>query len=757
MSVEQDPAVSDHKVAAIRAFLAAGYTLIPVCSPTEPHEHFGRPCKTPGKIPTRAGWQDTAYGAFSELELSSGNYGVALHAGDLVVDVDPRNFPAGDKVLARLTALVGALGGFVVRTGGGGLHIYLRKPADLTISQALRDFPGIEFKTSGRQVVGPGSLHSGTGRRYEIISGAPDATLEAPLKLLELLKHVAVPFSDVGTGTYINDAATQGRFVSYLTDVAEVSIEGKGGDNNAFRVACHGRDLGLPPAATYDLMLAHWNDRCLPPWDAEELKAKVVNAYKFAKAAVGNAHPAAAFEAVTAAPPKEEEAKIAWVTQGPNKKVVKCFQNLLNYMRLPAGGLNKIFAYNEFTGREEFVSPAPWHQGRMPRTVAVMDQDLALLKGYLATRHGYEASVDDIAKAITNVAYHRRFHPVREYLIGNAERGTKGLVWDKKPRLDTWLKDFCGAVDGGFPDYLAAVGKKVLCAAVLRALKPGVKFDHVLVLEGAQDLGKSTVVDILGGEWASDAPVDPHSRDTVDAMQGRWIIEMAEMEVLRKTDEDALKAFITRKTDRVRLAYGRATGEFPRQSIFIATKNPRADGTYLKDDTGNRRWWPVRLEPRANDKGLAQIDFAGLRAVRDQLFAEAVEVCRAIRRPEELSMDTAELKAQARAVVAQRHAEHEWTESVLGWLASQDQRPETRREFVTVREVFVSAMGGVENRLDRRSTLAIAGILRDAGWVQGFKRHDGRFQRGWHRDAKAAESAAAEPAVKTLDELLAEL
>lgn len=728
------------KVSAIRAFIEAGYTLIPICSPTGAHEHKGKPCKTPGKIPVRADWPETRYGAHGEDELAPGNYGVALHPGDLVVDVDPRNFAAGDRPLQRLAALVGGLNSFTVRTGGGGLHIYFRKPADLIITQGLREYPGLEFKTAGRQVVGPGSLHSGSGKFYEIVKGTPAEVADAPAQLLGILKRTAVPFGDLGgTGAYTNDANTQGRFLAYLQDVAEISVEGKSGDLNAFRVACHGRDLGLPPALTFELMLSDWNERCLPPWDAEELKAKVINAYKFAKGAVGAQHPSTRFEAVAPAPVKPKEEALAW-DRTDNGALKKTFNNLMNYLRLPAGGLHKIFAFNDLTGRVEFVSPAPWHRGRMPVYAGVGDNDLKLLKGYLASKHGCEATTTDIEAAVTNVAYHDRFHPIREYL--------DSLVWDKKPRINTWMKDYLGAVDGGYPEYLEAVSRKVLCAAVLRAQKPGVEYHHVVVLEGEQDLGKSATVAILGGEWASDSPIDPHDRDTVDKMQGRWLIEMAEMETVRKADEDALKAFITRKTDRVRLAYGRSTGEYPRQSIFIATKNPGPDGTYLKDPTGNRRWWPVRLEPKADKAtGLSQIDFKGLQAARNQLFAEAMHVVKTAP-GEKLSMDTPLLKAQAKAVVDQRRAAHEWTESIASWIARCDEKPETRREFLTVKDVYLEALGGSDARLDRRATNSIANVLAAQGWTQGAKRFGNRVAWGWHR-----------PSVedKKLDELLATL
>lgn len=689
------------KLAAIRALSSAGYVLIPL----------------KGKLPVNQNWQETAPGQHPEAELNAGNYGVLLKPGDLVIDVDPRNFTPGDKPLARLIAIIGPVASFTVRTGGGGLHIYLRKSPDILVRNGLKEFPGIEFKSAGRQVVGPGSIHPDSGKQYETVSGTIENIADAPAALLALIQRTAVPFDEVGTGTYINDAATQGRFLDYLVNVAEPSVSGKGGDANAYKVSCRGRDLALPPAVTLELMLEVWNKRCSPPWDAEELKAKVIHAYKYAQGAVGASHPAAAFDVIETPAPAEKEPEIAWNT-GPQGQVLKTFNNLINFLREPRYGLRKIFAFNEFTGRVEFVRPAPWHRARMPKFPGVGDNDLKLLKGYLATRCGFDASVISIEEAVTNVAYHDRFHPVREYLFG--------LKWDGKARLDTWLHDYLGVED---TPYSRACARKTLCAAVMRATHPGVKFDHVLVLEGAQDVGKSSAIEILGGPYASDAPIDPHSRDTVDAMQGRWIIELAEMEVVRRVDEEALKAFITRKTDRVRLAYGRTTGEYPRQSIFIATKNPRADGTYLKDDTGNRRWWPVRCEP---NHGLGQVDFKGLKEVRDQLFAEAM-VRMQTAPGERLYMETQELKDAAKAEAAQRHAEHEWTESIARWIERLDAQPETRRDFLTSRDIFVDGMGSADRALDRKSTLAIAQVMRALGWEHKLKWINGRAIRGFVR------------------------
>ena len=153
------------KIEAIRAYAAAGFALIPLR----------------GKLPTIRDWGSTPIGKYGEKELT-GNYGVILRAQDVVIDVDPRRFKPGDDPLARLSAAIGGLSdSYTVRTGGGGLHIYLRKPAHVQIRGSLKEFPGIEFKTKGQQVVGPGSVHPDSGNEYEIESGSPAAVGDTPL------------------------------------------------------------------------------------------------------------------------------------------------------------------------------------------------------------------------------------------------------------------------------------------------------------------------------------------------------------------------------------------------------------------------------------------------------------------------------------------------------------------------------------------------------------------------------------------------
>jgi hypothetical protein len=171
----------------IERLAAAGYPLIPLR----------------GKIPAVKDWTKTGPGVYPLCDLKKGNYGVVLSSGDLVVDVDPRNFTPGDKPLARLIEKAGGavlFKTFTVRTGGGGLHLYFKKSKEKypNTAHTLADYPGVEFKSAGRQVVGPGSIHPETGKVYEIVVDAPIAP--APAALLELIKTTGIPYEELGKG-----------------------------------------------------------------------------------------------------------------------------------------------------------------------------------------------------------------------------------------------------------------------------------------------------------------------------------------------------------------------------------------------------------------------------------------------------------------------------------------------------------------------------------------------------------------------------
>jgi predicted P-loop ATPase len=704
------------KTESIRALLSAGYVLIPLR----------------GKIPIDKDWPNTPKGKYDEKNLATTNYGVLLKEDDLVVDVDPRGFKPGDRPLARLISDIGGpVKTFVVRTGGGGLHVYFKNSARRAVHNALEKYPGIEFKGGlGKQVVGPGSIHPETHREYIIHSGDPAHVVQMPARLSALIvkKQASIVERGMGLEEYQDDEAAQKRYESYL-QCLEGPIQGAHGDDSTFKAACIGRDFGLSPQKTLAALSKFFNPRGEPPWSEDDLRAKVEHAYLYARSPLGNAHPKAIFEKIPTSAPENSastEKLIGWKL-GPGQQLVNCFENLLHFMVLPTAGLRGIFGYNEFTRRVEFINPAPWHislNGAKPsidRPIAVQDTDLARLRAHLARHEGFNTSVSDIVDAMVDVSHSRKFHPVRKYL--------ENLKWDGQKRLDTWLIDYCGAVDDN-QDYVKAVGRKTLCAAVARVFKPGIKFDHVLVLEGVQNIGKSGVCRILGGEWFADFKMNAAEKDTVQMMQGKWIVEMAELHAARQTDLDTLKAFLTRQVDEARFAYGRLPGQYPRQGIFIATYNPGPDGTYLKDDTGNRRWWPVRCN--GVPLGSRYFNFAGLTVIRDQLFAEATARWKA---GEALTMETVKLQDAATIAQSQRHAEHPWVDRIAAWLVERDRLPETSLSFLAPRDIFVMAMQGLDARYGRREQLEIARAMRELGWVPGFNRDKktGRTIRGYRR------------------------
>ncbi len=233
----------------------------------------------------------------------------------------------------------------------------------------------------------------------------------------------------------------------------------------------------------------------------------------------------------------------------------------------------------------------------------LQDEDVAAL--YLETdaRFGFRPAKDFFWMVVEDEARRHAYHPVRDYL--------DGLAWDGEPRIDTWLIDHGGAED---TEYVRAVGSLVLKAAVRRARKPGCKFDEMLVLHSAQGAFKSTALQALcpNPDWFSDdLPLGTDTKVAMERLAGRWIVEAAELKGMRRGEVEHIKSFLSRQVDRARLAYGRIASEAPRQCIIVGTTNSER---FLKDTTGNRRFWPVKV---------GWFDVPSLRRERDQLWAEA--------------------------------------------------------------------------------------------------------------------------------------
>jgi len=234
---------------------------------------------------------------------------------------------------------------------------------------------------------------------------------------------------------------------------------------------------------------------------------------------------------------------------------------------------------------------------------ALSDAAMKRLWLEVETRFHFRPTKEYFWDVVEDTARRNSFHPVCDYL--------DGLQWDGEPRLDTWLTTYGEAED---TPYTRAVGALTLLAAVRRVRQPGCKFDEMVVLESEQGKNKSSALAVLAvrEDWfTDDLPLNQDTQRIIERMAGRWIVEAAELKGMRKGDVEHLKAFLSRRVDRARLAYGRLPVEVPRQSVIVGTTN---SDRYLRDGTGNRRFWPVRV---------GQFDLEGLRRDRDQLWAEA--------------------------------------------------------------------------------------------------------------------------------------
>lgn len=219
------------------------------------------------------------------------------------------------------------------------------------------------------------------------------------------------------------------------------------------------------------------------------------------------------------------------------------------------------------------------------------DSDFASLKVYLNKGYGVYAP-SKTKDALLAVASERAYHPVKEYLDGLPE-------WDGVKRIDALLADYLGAEDS---DYTRAVIRKTLTAAVARIYQPGVKFDSVLILNGPQGIGKSTLFAKLAGAWFSDSLTltDMRDKSGPEKLQGYWILELGELAGMKKTDVETVKSFLSRVDDKYRASYGLNVESHPRQCVIVGSTN--TESGFLRDITGNRRFWPVRVNGQSTKK-----------------------------------------------------------------------------------------------------------------------------------------------------------
>jgi putative DNA primase/helicase len=394
-----------------------------------------------------------------------------------------------------------------------------------------------------------------------------------------------------------------------------------------------------------------------------------------------------------------------------------------------------VLAYDLF-GEQVVKLEAPPFEGGAVGEWTDLDDYRALL---WLSRHMAEPPDKTIRQAVVLVAHRHEFNKVRDYLEA-CER-----AWDGTSRLDSWLVEYFGvtkdATHEDLPpndrarvlEYVKLAGRKWLVAGAARALSPGCRADNMLILEGAQGMQKSSALRTMFGEWFTDQRLDFSNKDTLLILQGRWGVEMPELDGMNKADTSETKRFLTQPEDLFRPPYGQKLVKAPRRCIFAGTVNHEQ---YLKDDTGNRRFWPVRCNA---------VDLEALARDRDQLWGEAVRLYRD-RVPHWVTVEERPLFEEQQDLRFQIDA---WEAPIRAYLDGDDSSPSaSRKDRCTTAQLMGGALGLDKARWDRQAMIRVGSILRRLGWP---RRREATGARGWYYvrpDVPGASSSSQAPADK---------
>jgi len=333
------------------------------------------------------------------------------------------------------------------------------------------------------------------------------------------------------------------------------------------------------------------------------------------------------------------------------------------------------------------------------------DNYMALLRVKLARDYG-DFRERDIEHVVITIAKRNHFHPLQTRI--------KEIEWDERPRVDTWLSKYCGAED---IEYTRLVGKKWLISAIARLFKPGCKVDNVMMLEGGQGSKKSTMLRELSYDNFLDGGIDIRSKDGLMSLFGKWIVEFSELEGLNGRTADTVKAFLAKQDDKIRLPYKKTEEYFKRTCVFAGTTNRKQ---YLSDTSGNRRFWPIKID---------KVDMSKIIDNRDQLWAEAYQM---YRRGEIWWTDEdAPESLMFAAEQDERIDGSDIDDTISDYLTDEVLIFDDGIKFIKLVDIWTRALNGKLENLSRSKELEIASSLRRLGFEKGRKTHKGVKYKGW--------------------------
>jgi predicted P-loop ATPase len=355
-----------------------------------------------------------------------------------------------------------------------------------------------------------------------------------------------------------------------------------------------------------------------------------------------------------------------------------------------------VLAFNEFALGTVVLKSTPW--GIVPKGEWSDHEDRRATEWL--QQQGILVSVEVAGQAVQTAARDHPFHPVRAYL--------QELAWDGVERLDRWLCTYLGADD---TEYSHAIRSRWLISAVARIFRPGTKADCCLILEGPQGIRKSTALRTLAGEYFTDELAELGSKDAAMQTRGVWIIELSELDSLSHSEVARIKAFMSRTTDRFRPPYGMRLVELLRQCVFAGTVN---HSTYLRDETGGRRFWPVTC---------GRIDIDALARDRDQLWAEAKARFDA---GAVWWLETAELVQMATDQQMERYEDDPWEEVIGPWVDG--------RLSVSISDVLQKCVQKPQALWTQTDKNRAARCLKALGWGRYRERQGSRLEWRYRKE-----------------------
>lgn len=604
-----------------------------------------------------------------------------------------------------------------VLTPSGGLHVYFRYPANMTIqTNSGKLAPGIDVRGAGGMVLAPPSVKpDGTAYKWNNPPGFFDLA-DAPQWLLDRIEQAQRPnLSERAAVAVLPHMPTGLDEIADLLDVIDPDA-GSYDQWCSVLMALHDHTGGSGDGLA---LAEHWSQRGskYKPGEVEKkwksfqpgggvskgTIAALARASGADLSAIATKHKGATH--IFAASPRAATSdgqprpndpnpgstfrhnEIALVRDDKDRPIWNV-ANAIAILTEHPDWLG-VLGFNEFTMRKEFLSAAPGgNGGTYPREIH--DDDYTAAQAWFNQNGFPRAGVDLVISGVRNVCRNNAYDPLKDFL--------NGLHWDGQARLAAWLTTYCGVEDSA---YASEVGKRWMISAVARGLNPGCKADHMLVLEGTQGKLKSTALRTLAGEsWFSDGLPQMGSKDASAHLRGKWILEVAELAAMKR-EQDQIKAFVSRQVECFREAYGREEVTEPRRCVFAGTTNK---DDWHNDSTGGRRFWPVKV---------GKIDVAGIARDREQLWAEAVAAYKAGER----WWLKGDVEEAARQAVAERAAgDDPWHADVMQFCVG--------RAEVAIAPILES-LGLDRDRRSRKDSDRVAEILRQEGWTR-----DGKFSSG---------------------------